>query len=372
MRVLHVIPSVGPKRGGPSVAVRLMAQAAQRAGVHADIAATNDNDRALLDVPLGEAVVENGVRHFYFARDARPYTVSRGLAAWLRAHAADYDLLHVHALFSFSTVAAAFAARRARVPYIIRPLGTLAPYGMTQHPVLKQISWRLLERRIVRNAAAVHFTSEAERLEAGRMLPLRNGVVVPLGVDITRFSTGRLERSGPTFLFMSRLHPKKQLEHLLDAVAGIAAIRLIVAGSGEPRYVESLVLRARDRGIEDRVSFVGFVDGAAKVQLLASSDVFVLPSINENFGIAAVEALASGLPAIVSDGVAIHREIEAAGAGIVVDQHGRQLSAALRTMLDDTLRTAMSARARLLAEDQFSMDAMGAGLVRLYERVQAA
>ena len=153
MRVLHVIPSVGPLRGGPSVALGIMARALQDAGVQVDVATTNDNDRELIDVPIGQPVNHDGINYWYFRRTAHPYTTSAGLAAWLRRNVSNYDVVHTHALFSFSTSAAAAAARRARVPYIVRPLGTLARYGMLQHSLLKQLSFYMLERRMLRRSS---------------------------------------------------------------------------------------------------------------------------------------------------------------------------------------------------------------------------
>src|SRR5688500_8547267 len=103
MRVLHVIPSIGPLRGGPSLVMGVMARALRDAGVEVDVATTNDNDTQLLNVPIGVPVNENGVRYWYFERSAHPYTTSAGLARWLRGNIRNYDVVHAHALFSFST-----------------------------------------------------------------------------------------------------------------------------------------------------------------------------------------------------------------------------------------------------------------------------
>src|SRR5688500_6217303 len=318
MRVLHVIPSVGPARGGPSHAVRMMASACSRAGVSVDVATTNDNDHELLDVPLATPVEEGGARYHYFARDLHAYTVSRRLARWLAKSVASYDVVHIHALFSFSSTGAARAAQRSRVPYILRPLGTLAPYGMKQHALLKRISWRLVERAMIANAAAVHFTSTAERDEALRLTEFQ-AEVVPLGIDINVYSTMHVQTDRLNVLFLARIHPKKQIEILLRAVAAVAEAHLVVAGAGDAAYVSELKQMAAGLGIAERVQWAGHLDGEAKARAFAEAAVFALPSINENFGIAVVEALASGLPVIVSKGVAIHNEIEAAGAGLIAD-----------------------------------------------------
>src|SRR5687768_8391821 len=112
MRILHVIPSVGSLRGGPSVAMAVMARALADMGMTVDVATTNDNDSALLDVPIGTPVDQQGVCYRYFERTTYPYTTSAGLARWLRREVGGYDIVHTHALFSFATAAAANAARR--------------------------------------------------------------------------------------------------------------------------------------------------------------------------------------------------------------------------------------------------------------------
>lgn len=368
MRVLHVIPSLGPARGGPSFAARLMARAGVDAGLSVDVVATNDNDHELLAVPLETPIVQDGVRYRYFQREARPYTISRPLARWLRENVGRFDVVHIHALFSYSTTVAVAAAGRRRVPYILRPLGTLARYGFSQHRWLKQASWRLVERRALARAAAVHFTSEAEREEAERLGGLWHGVVLPLGIDIGAYETHAATAGALDFLFLSRIHPKKQLELVLRALVRIPAASLTVAGSGEQAYVASLQRLANELGIAQRVRWLGQVAGAEKAAVLRAARAFVLPSINENFGVSVVEALASRVPVIVTPGVAIHREIAEAEAGLVVDPTVDALYGAMVSMQNDIQRERMAARARTLAEARFSLSAMASGLAAMYER----
>ena len=113
------------------------------------------------------------------------FKVSVGLGRWLKDNVKAFDVVHAHALFSFAPVAAAFIARRAGVPYVLRPLGVLARYGMTRrHPLLKQVSFALIERRLIESASAVHFTSLAEQAEAEALGLKCRGVLIPLGIDL--------------------------------------------------------------------------------------------------------------------------------------------------------------------------------------------
>src|SRR5262245_51284458 len=149
-RVLHVIPSVGPARGGPSVAMGILARGLAATGVDVDVATTNDDGPGLLDIPLGRPVEREGATYWYFHRQIPFYTISWPLTRWVAGHVNGYDLVHIHALFSQPSVAAAVAARRSGVPYIVRPLGTLNRFGMEKRrPRLKRLSYRLLERRIL-------------------------------------------------------------------------------------------------------------------------------------------------------------------------------------------------------------------------------
>ncbi|HEY0673368.1 MAG TPA: glycosyltransferase [Longimicrobiales bacterium] len=374
MRVLHVIPSIGPLRGGPSVAMGVIARALRDAGVDVDVATTNDNDRELLQVPIGTPVHENGVRYWYFERTAHPYTTSTGLARWLRGNIAQYQVVHAHALFSFSTSVTTATARKSRVPYIVRPLGTLATYGMQQHSFLKRASWLMLERRILRNAAGVHFTSEAEKQEAERLGPWRS-FVVPIGVE--PFAGDRSTAPEQlTYLFLGRIHPKKRVDLLLDAFAQVKrtapAAKLVIAGTGADEYVRALKEHASRLELENAVTWTGHVSGTEKLRVLEAASVFVLPSVNENFGIAPVEALAAGIPVVLTRGVAIHREVEDYGAGIIVDDDTASLTAGMLYLRGVEERSAMALRARRLAQEKFSIEAMQRGLLAMYQQVASA
>jgi glycosyltransferase involved in cell wall biosynthesis len=358
----------------------MMAAACAAQGADVEVVASNDNDRALLEVPLDQPVIDDAVTYRYFKRTMRPYTMSRSLAKWLRKNVNAYDVVHTHALFTYTTSVAASICRKAGVPYIIRPLGTLSEYGMKQHALLKQISWALVEKRALENAAAVHFTSMAERDDALSLGVHWRSEVVPLAVATSEFSAARdkrwlKQRNAPidklTLLFLSRIHEKKRLDLVIRACARVANVQLIVAGSGESRYEQSMRALAEAEGVADRVIWAGQVSGDEKRAVLAAADVFVLPSYNENFGIAAVEAIASGLPCILTAGVAVHREIEAADAGLISGGSVEAVVECIKGMNEPSARASMSRNARTLAENEFSIASMATGLMSMYRRAVA-
>ena len=382
LKVLHIIPSVGPLRGGPSVAVRTIAKGLLKHGISVDVATTDDNGPGRLRIPLGRPIVEEGVTYWYFPRQTSFYTVSWPLFQWLEAHVSNYDLVHIHALFSFAPTVGAFWAARRRVPYMVRPLGVLNTWGIRhRHPFLKRLSLRLVERPVLAHAAAAHFTSEQERCEAELVVPGTRSVVIPNPVATVEVDQhplpGALLSRYPKLLgkrvvlFLSRLDPKKGIDLLIHGFAKFRATRpdvaLAVAGNGDEVFVARLREQAQQLGVQTDVIWAGFLEGEEKRVLLAGSDVFVLPSYSENFGIAVVEAMASGLPVIVSDHVGIHHDVSRAGAGLVVRCDANEIQRALNQILDsEPLRESMSRNACRLATE-FSPEAVTARLLSVYE-----
>jgi glycosyltransferase involved in cell wall biosynthesis len=379
MKVLHVIPSLSQVHGGPTKALALMEQALAGQGVFVEVASTDDDGAGRRNGKLcGQPLLENGALHWYFAKAMDFYKPSPAFALWIARHVARYDLVHIHALFSFTSSTAAWAARRADVPYIVRPLGTLNDYGMKRRrPWLKSLSMRAIEGPVLRHAVAVHFTSEEEAAEARGLGIAMKEVVIALGVA-TPLATADSARPGlrraPCVLFLSRLDAKKNFEGLLAAMAllkeEMPQLHLLVAGDGAPDYVAGLKARAQALGLSSRLTWAGHIEGEAKSAAFAAADVFVLPSFSENFGIAAAEALAAGLPCVLGQGVAIARDVVQAGAGMAVTTDAQSIADGLRRIIaNDETFAAMSANAMRLARERFSTEAMGARLKQLYSDI---
>jgi glycosyltransferase involved in cell wall biosynthesis len=378
-RVLHVIPSVSASSGGPSKAIVQMERVLADSGVQVVTVTTDDDgpDRRLV-VATGEEIAAGGVTRLYFPRQIRPYKASLPMLRWLRQQVPRFDLVHVHALFSFAPVAGAWIARQAGVPYVIRPLGVLNRYGMVhRRSSLKLLSLRLLEGRLLRDAAAVHFTSEQERIEAEMLGITMRSHIVPLGVEPVATASAALFLDAHPglgrrrLLYLSRVDPKKNIEALLQAVAlvkrTIPDLSLILCGDGDNGYMGRLKSLSTELGLENCVRWAGHVDGAMKASAFAAAEVFVLPSYSENFGIAAVEALSAGLPCILGHGVAVSTRVAEAGAGLAVAPTVDAVASAITEMLADPTRLALAAqRARALAAAEYTVEAMGRGLLAMY------
>ncbi len=291
---------------------------------------------------------------WYFPKQTEIYKVSVPLYRWLRREVHQFDLVHVHAVFSFPSVAAAWAARRAGIPYVVRPLGVLNYYGMTKRrSVLKRISVATIEGPILRDAAAVHFTSQQEQKEAEALnWPFRS-VIIPHGLEPIESPTNELFlslhpmiRDRRRILFLSRLDRKKNVECLLEAFARVrnecADLILIICGDGKAEYIAHLRNLAQTLGLSDAVLWAGNVEGKVKQSALASAELFILPSFSENFGIAAAEALFAGLPCVLSKGVAIAAEVACAGAGVAVEPTPEAVAESIRFFVNDPLRRTLA------------------------------
>jgi glycosyltransferase involved in cell wall biosynthesis len=382
MNVLHVIPSISLAHGGPSRAIVEIERALAERGINVTTVTTDDDGKGRrLGVTCEEAIEAEYATRWYFPLNTEFYKVSLSLVRWLQNNIKKFDLLHAHALFSLAPIAAAYIARRRNVPYILRPLGVLSPYGLSRRRAhLKRISLNFIERPLIASAAAIHFTSLAEKAEVEALGLTCNGVVIPLGVDTTEvghFERRTLPKAGSAIelLFLSRIDPKKNLENLLRALPLVLAtyrnLRLSIAGSGDPAYIHTLQALAQRLQVADRVQWLGFVDGDRKREVLGQATALVLPSYSENFGIAVVEALSAGIPCVVSKDIAISTEVGIAKAGVVTDTEPTSIAnGILKVVKNNNEYFAMSAAAQKLAQANFSREAMGRSLEALYRKIK--
>ena len=376
MRALHVIPSAAPGDGGPNLAVRAIARGLVSRGIDVTVATTNADGVRTLPVPLETPVIDEGVVYRYFARTVPgSWKFSWPLTRWLWANAGGYDVVHVHALFSYATIPGCRAAAHAPVPYVLRPLGTLSEWSLGHRRWKKKPYYALLERSHLAMAAAIHVTSNAEADDVARLGYGDRARVIPLGVavdDKLWMGARPVATERPLrLLFLSRLHEKKNVPLLLRALANVRSsardVELTIAGDGDPRYRAELSALTAQLGLGERVRFVGHVDGEEKRRVLSYADAFVLPSAHENFGIAVAEALAAGLPVIVTPGVALAPNVSDAGAGLVADATDDAVAAAIAWAADHPAALVeMGQRAWRLARTDLSWETTCARLSDLY------
>ena len=365
MKVLHVIPSVAERSGGPATAIVPMCRALVQQGVEVQLISTG----------IQKATEYKGVpAHLFPVELGESFKYSRPLASWLNTNIRHFDLAHVHAVFNHSSVAAARACRRTGVPYVIRPLGTLDPWSMTQKSLRKRVFWQLAGKRMMQSAAAVHYTSEAEKLATERLTGLNHGSVVPLGIETTATLSREVLTqhfpslaSDPYVLVLSRLHPKKGLDVLIEAFLSLpfSNWRLVLAGDGPEEYVSKLKRMASDT----RILFTGWVDGEQKNALLSCASLLALPSHQENFGLCVMEALSHSVPVLVSPGVNLAPQISTANAGWVAAIDKAALTTKLAEALSDEAELTKRGRAGQELSRQYSWENAARQLVQLYQSI---
>ncbi|MEH2191968.1 MAG: glycosyltransferase [Nostoc sp.] len=387
MKILHIIPSVASVRGGPSQAVVETVKALRNLGIDTEIVTTNDNGNDLFDVPLGKPIDYKQVPVRFFSRFSpkvnfiREFAFSSQLTTWLWQNAARYDLLHIHAIFSYASTVAMAIARIQGIPYIVRPLGQLCEWSLQQSACKKQIYLNLIERANINHSQALHLTSEQEQQEVSRLALRSPSFVLPHGLSIpSTISNARslfrehlkVPADEPIILFLSRLHPKKGLDYLIPALGKLTNYRFtfVIAGNGSKEYeaeIESLLISNR---ISDRTCLTGFVTGETKNLFMQGSDLFALTSYSENFGVAVLEALAMGIPVIVTPGVALATVVQQNKLGYVPELDVQAIAKAIEQYLTHTPEAKdMGDRARKIISENYTWDQVAVKMEQIYESI---
>lgn len=383
MRLLHVVASYWPavRYGGTIGSVHGLCRALAARGHDVHVYTTNVDGPGDSDVPLGQAVDVDGVQVWYFRSPRlRRLFWAPALGAALRRTVAGFDVVHTHAVFLWPMWAAARAARRAGVPYVVSPRGMLERDLIARRsPLLKALWIAAIERHNLEGAAAVHATSAREVTEAEAIgLHLRRLCEIPNGVAGVAWPAppasppiAAAMAEGPYVLFLGRLNWKKGLDRLLAALQQTEQPRLIIAGPDEDGYRASVEAQAARYGVTERVRFVGPVAAGDRTALLAGARLLAVPSYSENFGNVVLEGMAAGCPVVVTPEVGLAPVVAESGAGVVADSRPQSLAAAITALAgDDRRRGEMGARGRATVAERFTWPAVAAQMEALYESLR--
>lgn len=373
MRILHIMPSLARSFGGPTQSLVGYVLAASSIRHQVEVAAPGvaADDFAWLQRELPDTAC-----HFFNSIGRGSAVIAPGLFNWLRNSGSRYDAVHVHGLFNpVSSVALRMCVHR-RWPVVIRPFGTLSRYTLVhRRSKFKKIYMRFWEKQNLERVNGLHFTSRHEEDEAmfhGIEFEDRSFVIPPPLRQ--KMAGSRQLVQNDHVLLLSRLHPVKNIEMLLYAWSGVMRAKpqahLTIAGTGESRYEKHLKKTAEDLGISGSITFAGHVTGEAKQKCLFDASIFVLPSNHENFGVAVLEAMAAGLPVVISKEVQLAPFVKSNKLGLITERDPADIARAIIYALNDhALQQRCQHEAPELVADRFSIQRVGKQLTAMYETV---
>jgi len=383
MRVLHITPYFAPafNYGGPPRSILGLCKALLKAGVEVEVFTTTANGDFDLPASSERADVYEGVRVRYFPRAfPKRFFGAAGLAEAIPSVLDGYDLLHIHGLWNLPAWTASGSARRAGLPYAISPRGMLEPGAMTHKSWRKRFAYLLMERRNLASAAFLHATSAAEEQTLRSYGFDAEIVVLPNGVDFPEGEPPRgafrrehglpeTEEDARLVVFLGRIHPIKRLDLLAGAFGlvheTIPNTHLVIAGPDECGCRKTLEPMFARTG--KAVHWIGEVGSMRKQALLRDADVLVMCSDSESFGMSVIEAMAAGLPVVVTR-TCPWREIETAGCGFWVAQGSSEIAEAVKYILSHPSEAeAMGARGRSAARANYGWDSIARKMADHYK-----
>lgn len=365
-RSVHVIAGLDPAHGGPTYTVPRLCRALAAAGADAKLYSVagvhgpNGDDGEQFRWDWTRVPVLRALRR------------SSDLARALATTALQVDVIHNHGLWLMPNIEAGRTASRSAKPLIVAPRGMLAPAALDFSPIKKRLVWALSQGAVVRRAACIHATSEQEHDEI-REFGLKNPVaIIPNGIDLPELSDGDRDRqnTSPVVLALGRVHPKKGLDRLVRAWAAVESQypdwQLRIVGPDEQGHAAALKALAAKLNLQ-RLSVEAPLRGEAKLAAYRQADLFVLPTLNENFGITVAEALSAERPVIATKG-APWRGLEREGCGWWIDHGVEPLAQALAQAMalrPDILHH-MGAKGRAWMARDFSWDRIARDTLQLY------
>ena len=369
MRILLSLASIEPARGGPTQAALAMAREFSEMGLFVTTVAHDD---ALgPSGPIGVAAndLENN-QVLKFPISCRRIQFSNAYRKWIKDNIRYYDLVIINSVFLPHTRFVSTAARKGRIPYVIRPHGALNPSDLAKNYAAKRIYLRTIDKKPLDRANFIFTTSEQEKHGIAQWTSTK-AEVIPLGVGVEYLSNDRsMARNRYQIAFVGRLTAKKGIEILIDAMQLVRQqypeATLVVAGPDTDGLEEGLKARVASAGLNAQIRFPGYLSLQPKLDLYASSGIFALPSRDENFGISTAEAMACGLPVVITEGVSHAHAVQNAGSGIICDRSHESVAAAIVKVMSesDEEYQLRSTAAHDLAKESYSWRLCCEGVLR--------
>lgn len=382
MRILHLISSTLASGGGPIEGLIQLAPALHVRGHQVEVVSLEDPAAPhLRQFPLPIHALGPSLGRYKF---------NHRMVPWLRRHAGEYDVVIVNGIWEYHSFATWRALAGGATPYVVFTHGMLGPWFKHTYPLKhlkKWLYWPWADYRVLRDAQAVIFTCEEERRRARESFSLYQarervvayGTAAPpeddgnaLAAFATRYPGLENKR---LIIFVGRITPVKGCDLLLEAFRRVAPehpeLHLMMVGPAESPWAQALQQRSQEWGLASRVTWTGMLRGAEKWQVFRRAEALILPSHHENFGVVVAEALACGLPTLISNGVNIWREVAADGAAIVEDDNQAGTARLLRRWLalTDDERQRMARLARPCFDRRFTSETMAESLLNILQPI---
>jgi glycosyltransferase involved in cell wall biosynthesis len=359
MRILHVIPSYKPAYiyGGPIESVSRLCEKLVEAGAKVDVFTTTANGKNELDVESNREIDIDKVSVIYFKRITKdPTHISLALWWQLLKKCLDYDIVHIHSWWNPLVIISAAICHLRGARVVVSPRGMLSQYIINNsHAGAKRIIHTLIGKWALKRSI-FHATADAEYLECRKLISGWQGFTLPNILQLPSEPLPRKNNDVFTLLYLSRIHPKKGLEVLLESLSQIeTSILLKIAGNGEETYIQALKNKVVSLNIESKVEWIGWKNRDSKFEELAQADLFVLPSYNENFANSVIESLAVGTPVLITFHVGLASYVQQNNLGWITEINSEDIAKAIiSAMKDHTKRLHINKHGRKVILNTFS------------------
>ena len=367
MKVLHVIEGIDSRLGGLPAAMFSINKLEKELNIYSHILSISNDETD---------VIYHNIYHLFPSSFPKRFNKSSRAMNWLEDHIDEFDLIIIHGFWNFLCIQTALIAFNKKKKYVIWPHGSLDPFDLRKKKMLKDVVGKLICSKILQNAYTLCFTSLQESLRVETYGAIINKTILPLPVDSVEYGQPSdidfrnkyaIKTNEFVFLFLGRINYKKGLDFLIEATKKICvdykSIKILIAGYDNTEYGQICKDLVNSFNLDSIITFCGELKGSEKSIAFQICNCFVLPSLNENFGIAVIEALQHSLPVIISDNVYTWKEIESMQGGWVCHANTESLIDSMKLVLsdkDDYVRKKLSAKA---AGDFF----LPKNLIKLYE-----
>lgn len=379
MKVLHIVPTLNPQDGGTTTSVIDIASGLRSKGVDVTIATTDGEEKDKNTFFFKEVEREFDIEVICFrANLPKKWKKSNELSKWLDMNSSGFDVIHSHSVFCFPSIAASKYSAKYQVPHVISPAGMLDQWPMSQNKWKKKIYYHIFEKEGLELAKAIHTTSSDESKSINKLgfghkvreisLGLRN-------IQLENYENKCKVNSELRVLYLSRIHPKKRLIELVEAINYLGCkgynVCLDIVGEGEKEYTEKVIQLVANLKLEEKIKFHGFLRGKEKRERFLEADLFVLPSFQENFGIAIVEAMSYGVPVIITSSMALADDVNNYGAGDVIPVNSKSsISNSIVKFFNEDYHKECSKNALRLVKERFDLDKTVCQMIDLYKSIQ--